>query len=179
MMMAMITVSIPSNGSIQFLRNPEKKVSPTVLSLNPLKRVNSILTLKKISIIAVSIWSQSPQTGQFNSYSEKYDLSYLYLNLKSQSPQTGQFNSYSVGIYDKAFADLCLNPLKRVNSILTISGYCRCIVTYCLNPLKRVNSILTITPCYDVLRSAVKSQSPQTGQFNSYYQSSLSCLTLQ
>jgi len=36
--------------------------------------------------------SQSPQTGQFNSYKEI--IWYTKCFLKSQSPQTGQFNSY-------------------------------------------------------------------------------------
>jgi len=63
----------------------------------------------------------------------------------SQSPQTGQFNSYSLKDQMELKLLVSLNPLKRVNSILTTvitpdafdrgSG---------LNPLKRVNSILTI-----------------------------------
>ena len=39
------------------------------LRLNPLKRVNSILTLSPIPEEEENWWeSQSPQTGQFNSY---------------------------------------------------------------------------------------------------------------
>ena len=38
--------------------------------------------------------SQSPQTGQFNSYIQDNLIKELELNSKSQSPQTGQFNSY-------------------------------------------------------------------------------------
>ncbi len=89
--------------------------------------------------------SQSPQAGQFNSYLEKASSSNtkaeLGLNplkrvnsiltyrsktmaikeiLESQSPQAGQFNSY-LGecrkMIDNNFHSL--NPLKRVNSILT------------------------------------------------------------
>mgnify|MGYP001342042148 CR=1 FL=1 len=37
-----------------------------------------------------------------------------------------------------------------------------------LNPLKRVNSILTRVTRLSELANRVKSQSPQTGQFNSY-----------
>ena len=39
----------------------------------------------------------------------------------SQSPQAGQFNSYQAKIfgYFRATYDTSLNPLKRVNSILT------------------------------------------------------------
>jgi len=116
-------VSIPSNGSIQFL--------PPIID----RAVSFIKTL-----------SQSPQTGQFNSYrNERRDdckrlenvsipsngsiqflhslhpfVVYAVAILVSQSPQTGQFNSY--GILIKRFQKLSyrsLNPLKRVNSILT------------------------------------------------------------
>jgi len=68
------------------------------LGLNPLKRVNSILTLMRpiIEVLLTSILSQSPQAGQFNSY--------------------GQDASK-----DKEFVG-GLNPLKRVNSILTRLG---------------------------------------------------------
>jgi len=38
------------------------------VSLNPLKRVNSILTLYGVGHIFSTAMSQSPQTGQFNSY---------------------------------------------------------------------------------------------------------------
>ena len=64
-----------------------------------------------------------------------------------------------------------LNPLKRVNSILTNNGKTQNIKfsDYCLNPLKRVNSILTVTePIYREDIPFLRSQSPQTGQFNSY-----------
>jgi len=118
-------VSIPSNGSIQFLRlvqlswrnldlslNPLKRVNSILTtedemmelgwkSLNPLKRVNSILTRSKFQECFVRcIWSQSPQAGQFNSY-----LSYIYILY---------IYSLSIG----------LNPLKRVNSILTWNLLC-------------------------------------------------------
>ena len=64
-------VSIPSNGSIQFLH-----------------------------------WCEFPK--------EKDE------NHRSQSPQTGQFNSYRENLTDSDYAVLnSLNPLKRVNSILT------------------------------------------------------------
>jgi len=63
--------------------------------LNPLKRVNSILTelteLRKTQV--KTQWSQSPQAGQFNSYQSIF--------------------------IDSAKLTSCLNPLKRVNSILT------------------------------------------------------------
>ena len=64
-------------------------------SLNPLKRVNSILT--RISNRTIRLRrgeSQSPQTGQFNSYTLDKRVKVEDLSLESQSPQTGQFNSY-------------------------------------------------------------------------------------
>jgi len=62
----------------------------------------------------------------------------------SQSPQTGQFNSYIVYDADKILRRLqSLNPLKRVNSILTSCIMNGLIDGKGLNPLKRVNSILT------------------------------------
>jgi len=90
--------------------------------LNPLKRVNSILTKD---------WIQpAKRVGYF----------------RSQSPQTGQFNSYNIRI--KEYEDtinISLNPLKRVNSILTdaIDSDDKQMFLG-LNPLKRVNSILTM-----------------------------------
>ena len=70
-MLAFVKVSIPSSGSIQFLRE------------------------------AMSDFEKE-------------------LEIKSQSPQAGQFNSYSV--LEKRMENWfisSLNPLKRVNSILT------------------------------------------------------------
>ena len=62
----------------------------------------------------------------------------------SQSPQTGQFNSYRKSVqFIRTIGIMCLNPLKRVNSILTL----------CWRAISEVMFL---------------SQSPQTGQFNSY-----------
>ena len=90
-------------------------------SLNPLKRVNSILT---------ELWSL-----------EDEDV----LVKKSQSPQTGQFNSYDSYPIEETYSFFSLNPLKRVNSILTDKMSKRLYLNQSkgLNPLKRVNSILT------------------------------------
>jgi len=61
----------------------------------------------------------------------------------SQSPQTGQFNSYYSKVF-KAATHNSLNPLKRVNSILTAVAETSFEGNiFSLNPLKRVNSILT------------------------------------
>jgi len=91
----------------------------------------------------------------------------------SQSPQTGQFNSYSDGEVYKLHRPLYfrLNPLKRVNSILTFTPSILVaeFLRKSLNPLKRVNSILTLyTFNSSASTSQLLSQSPQTGQFNSY-----------
>jgi len=89
----------------------------------------------------------------------------------SQSPQTGQFNSYKSAADLVSLAEsMSLNPLKRVNSILTFGKVMSItnvknkvsipsngsiqflhkvietllkLSSLCLNPLKRVNSILT------------------------------------
>jgi len=63
----------------------------------------------------------------------------------SQSPQTGQFNSYKTKILTfSTNTGECLNPLKRVNSILTHISVSVPHHILSLNPLKRVNSILTL-----------------------------------
>ena len=115
------------------------------------------------------VTSQSPQAGQFNSYlilgfREDGELVYM-----SQSPQAGQFNSYDVLNLNLCYLFSSLNPLKRVNSILThpFVVYAAGILVS-LNPLKRVNSILTQNPMYSKCNRYAWSQSPQTGQFNSY-----------
>ena len=61
----------PSNGSIQFLHASDEETG----------LVNFYL-------------SQSPQTGQFNSYTLFGSIKMCGIR-ESQSPQTGQFNSYS------------------------------------------------------------------------------------
>ncbi len=165
-----VKVSIPSSGSIQFL---QKSMGQGVLlaglsqspqagqfnsyslcigclmfyelvGLNPLKRVNSILTASAyLEDMGVDYMSQSPQAGQFNSYNDNYK------NVKIRV-----FNS--------------LNPLKRVNSILTDLLFCIDLEPNSLNPLKRVNSILTVSETVVTTNKPYLSQSPQAGQFNSY-----------
>ena len=92
------------------------------------------------------VMSQSPQTGQFNSYGKPYILVYYDGDVVSQSPQTGQFNSYRVD--DKV---LCVSEADRSQSPQTgqFNSYYILVVkddengVIGLNPLKRVNSILT------------------------------------
>ena len=88
--------------------------------------------------------SQSPQTGQFNSYYPLFLLRF-WLCIESQSPQTGQFNSYG------NIARLYHMPAYRVS-------------------IPSNGSIQFLPYDYYELLSAFHkvSQSPQTGQFNSY-----------
>ena len=67
------------------------------------------------------------------------------MEIPSQSPQTGQFNSYKNDGGERGrMKHKGLNPLKRVNSILTASDLISLAESMkSLNPLKRVNSILT------------------------------------
>ncbi len=102
--------------------------------------------------------SQSPQTGQFNSYRVDDKVLCVSEADRSQSPQTGQFNSYGLlDASDEVFL-FRLNPLKRVNSILTRTKNLleTSLKKVCLNPLKRVNSILT-------LAWYLKRHEPETG----------------
>jgi len=57
-----------------------------------------------------------------------------------------------------------LNPLKRVNSILTVSieNMMRTVV-FGLNPLKRVNSILTLPELTELRKTQVKVSIPSNG----------------
>ncbi len=78
-----IKVSIPSSGSIQFLHKGYIHIAKKEYrSLNPLKRVNSILTELYAEIVYENDkLSQSPQAGQFNSY-------VIMNNLSSENEKT-------------------------------------------------------------------------------------------
>ena len=168
--MHLAILSIPSKGSIQFLLQSRDGIVPHLERLKPLKRVNSILTqpAQSLSETRELQQSQSPQTGQFNSYKNYLSLCPFFRPLRSQSPQTGQFNSYTDGILCSYICSKDrLNPLKRVNSILTNYYHLAFGRQKSLNPLKRVNSILTRNKS-KLEQAKTTSQSPQTGQFNSY-----------
>ena len=117
--MKLIQVSIPSNGSIQFLREIKMDIIDKIKrGLNPLKRVNSILTGFGVPIEVLEDFVSIPSNGsiQFlhypiiisecqNTVSIPSNGSIQFLRLVqsvtikrvgylSQSPQTGQFNSY-------------------------------------------------------------------------------------
>ncbi len=140
-------VSIPSNGSIQFLQN-----------------------VSVCEELWVSFKSQSPQTGQFNSYDPDYmklgvvvtvsipsngSIQFLLrgiidlvnLQVESQSPQTGQFNSYSLDSEVALAEAKATVSIPSNGSIQFLQGWkigLRSDGTEIgLNPLKRVNSILT------------------------------------
>jgi len=116
--------------------------------------------------------SQSPQTGQFNSYPLfRYQRGDIFLGVSIPSNGSIQFLQEKWATQLHYLTVNCLNPLKRVNSILTKSMVESLTGTksQCLNPLKRVNSILTLHFPHKVQRGDWSgSQSPQTGQFNSY-----------
>ena len=115
-------------------------------SLNPLKRVNSILTgielpPKKEGVLYVSI----PSSGsiQFLLTDREDSKTETYSRVSIPSSGSIQFlRLFRASLPNLASASL--NPLKRVNSILTlVGGEEKVFVFLGLNPLKRVNSILT------------------------------------
>jgi len=139
--------------------------------LNPLKRVNSILTMCYSSLRGLIdlVKSQSPQAGQFNSYAELVSLAES-LKIESQSPQAGQFNSYPSIARRNQRNVKGLNPLKRVNSILTkVVGRQRS-ETFLFVSIPSSGSIQFLPGGIAMFVQLTKkgSQSPQAGQFNSY-----------
>ena len=137
-------VSIPSNGSIQFLQYivPEDE-QDVVNRLNPLKRVNSILTLLDIYIY-IYIFSivSIPSNGSIQFLPDVL-LKLLKIGDLSLNPLKRVNSILTVSFTELTICALGLNPLKRVNSILTVSFTELTICALGLNPLKRVNSILT------------------------------------
>ena len=87
-------VSIPSSGSIQFLR------------------------LKLMERPAIPLSVSIPSSGSIQFLQSRSQYHSLLWRPESQSPQAGQFNSYLA--LERATEKITgLNPLKRVNSILT------------------------------------------------------------
>ena len=113
--------------------------------------------------------SQSPQTGQFNSYPDLSDNEKVKWG-KVSIPSNGsiQFLPYKKLINLFYEAHFSLNPLKRVNSILTRLGYYYCIVPVGTVSIPSNGSIQFLHNQFRVAIPFFKSQSPQTGQFNSY-----------
>jgi len=89
--------------------------------------------------------SQSPQAGQFNSYEWETFIARPRRRHEVSIPSSGSIQ-FLRHVHQVLSSNKCksLNPLKRVNSILT--GLFFCLLNkkrISLNPLKRVNSILT------------------------------------
>jgi len=64
-------VSIPSNGSIQFLHdrvNPDKSIRFGNVSIPSNGSIQFLHIFNQAYLVGFYIESQSPQTGQFNSY---------------------------------------------------------------------------------------------------------------
>ena len=96
-----LKVSIPSNGSIQFLQYPSNRCwKEDSFGLNPLKRVNSILTISRGFGVPIEVLEGLNPLKRVNSI--------LTLRL---------------AVYRKQRRNKSLNPLKRVNSILTSRVY--------------------------------------------------------
>ena len=89
--------------------------------------------------------SQSPQTGQFNSYEDGW---YVHVDDErlSQSPQTGQFNSYHP------------DDLPAISRGFGVS----------IPSNGSIQFLLQLPNGKFLIKDYGKSQSPQTGQFNSY-----------
>ncbi len=66
--------------------------------------------------------SQSPQTGQFNSYIDLDNKKEEVLDLRSQSPQTGQFNSY----IQPADRDRLPPPMSQSPQTGQFNSYAQC-----------------------------------------------------
>jgi len=104
-------VSIPSNGSIQFLSEP----FPVLSSIGANVSIPSNGSIQFLSqcwrcMKSMADWSQSPLTGQFNFYLSRYYLINLFS--VSQSPLTGQFNFYPKQTQQtKPVRRTSLNPL--------------------------------------------------------------------
>ena len=138
------------------------------ISLNPLKRVNSILTLGALAIkYIISLCKVSiPSNGSIQFLHEDFKVSTLYidggLNPLKRVNSILTFNLYACRNYPIV---CCLNPLKRVNSILTIwrSQMKKVMNRNGLNPLKRVNSILTQNVFSRIFRHFRKVSIPSNG----------------
>ena len=141
-----------------------------VKSLNPLKRVNSILTLERATeTITSKLVSQSPQTGQFNSYILDA-LNGIAWNDESQSPQTGQFNSYERNtIHNDAACNIWSQSPQtgQFNSYKIDSSQAKEKLAQSQSPQTGQFNSYKIDSS-QAKEKLAQSQSPQTGQFNSY-----------
>jgi len=118
----LLLVSIPSSGSIQFL----------------LKQVEICLFHKK--------GSQSPQAGQFNSYREKLINRIVYeFNVSIPSSGSIQFLRFRYKKSKEQYDYVSIPSSGSIQFLLNHQYFRSGNMNYRLNPLKRVNSILTMT----------------------------------
>ena len=116
------------------------------LGLNPLKRVNSILTMcynlrGLLDLVNVSI----PSNGSIQFLPTAFNYANKIEWLQSQSPQTGQFNSYLTKVPNIKF--------REVKVSIPSNGSIQFLLVWRILDAKHPINV---------------SQSPQTGQFNSY-----------
>ena len=165
-------------------------------SLNPLKRVNSILTAKLSNIINAELESQSPQAGQFNSYAEiserprkhsrnrvsipssgsiqfLLDGKVYFNNGKwelSQSPQAGQFNSYILFLYSTEMLNQSQSP--QAGQFNSYNIYINVLPNKLFEKSQSPQAGQFNSYCFRDMKLKIfislESQSPQAGQFNSY-----------
>jgi len=165
-------VSIPSNGSIQFLRIiPWIGLSIENTSLNPLKRVNSILTLFFKSLEVMLELGLNPLKRVNSILTELVSLAES-LKIESQSPQTGQFNSYTIrgDYYISKVGNSVSIPSNGSIQFLRAFFYPRFCNLICLVSIPSNGSIQFLQGNWEDSwkTNRTVSQSPQTGQFNSY-----------
>jgi len=112
-------VSIPSSGSIQFLLEMSTLPELTELrvSIPSSGSIQFLLFIRGNNIVITPNMSQSPQAGQFNSYGKSSKgLPRAY---QVSIPSSGSIQFLLVEQFTGPEAEKSLNPLKRVNSILT------------------------------------------------------------
>ena len=138
-------------------------------SLNPLKRVNSILTCTLLYSLHRAIYSLNP-LKRVNSILTNRTVSWKTNWSWVSIPSNGSIQ-FLLDLVNLQIEMSCLVSIPSNGSIqflLIIIRGCLDISLKSLNPLKRVNSILTLYFRHKVFSTKAMSQSPQTGQFNSY-----------
>jgi len=113
------------------------------LCLNPLKRVNSILTPGTGKTLSAEIMFGLNPLKRVNSILTLLKLFHSFLQILVSIPSNGSIQFLQYFIIIGIVQIISLNPLKRVNSILTVFSRFFRHTQFSLNPLKRVNSILT------------------------------------
>jgi len=166
-------VSIPSNGSIQFLFDKLTKqlARRSRWSQSPLTGQFNFYRIVRGCAKANSGKSQSPLTGQFNFYDELRNDERI-IALASQSPLTGQFNFYIIA------SARCVDRMRYMSqSPLTgqFNFYKPVARTAEIHRTPNVSipsngsiQFLSFLGRYILIDVSLRSQSPLTGQFNFY-----------